>query len=137
MSSRLTAARSAYPPPPPGPPVWAITGRPSQPPSTPSPTEITSPPTPLPGTYGGRIGKKPTPRPDRIIVSTNSTSLALAATTTSPGAATGSGAEAGTSTSGPPNRPTEMTSTAQATFGWAWPAATSRDCRPGWSGSTL
>ena len=48
VSSRLTAARSAYPPP--APPVWAITGRPSHPSSTPSPTEITSPPTPLPGT---------------------------------------------------------------------------------------
>src|ERR1700678_991880 len=114
VSSRLTAARSADSPPPPRPPVWAITGRPSQPSSTPSPTEITSPATPPPGTYGGRIGKRPTPRPDRIMVSTNSTSLALAATTTSPGPATGSGAEAGTSISGPPNRPTEMTSTGSA-----------------------
>src|ERR1700722_20370598 len=110
VSSRLTAARSAYPPP--AGPVWAMTGRPSQSSSTPSPTEITFPATPLPGTYGGRIGKKPMPRPDRIMVSTNITSLALAATTSSPGPATGSGASAGTSTSGPPKRATEIARTA-------------------------
>src|SRR3984957_14380967 len=114
VSSRLTTARSAYPP---SEPMWAITGRPSQPWSTPSPTEITAPPTPLPGTYGGRIGKKPTPRPDRITVSTNITSLALTSTTRSPGPAAGSGASTGASTSGPPKRATEIARTGSGHVG--------------------
>ena len=80
-----------------------MTRRPAQPGSTPSATEMTSPATPLPGTYGGFTSKYLAANPERICVLTNRTSATDTAITASPGPATGSGASPGTITSGPPN----------------------------------
>ena len=68
----------------------------------------TVPPTPLPGTYGGWIGKYSTPRPDRIMVSTKRTSLIDTAMSTWSGWGAGSATVLNCRASGPPKETTSM-----------------------------